>query len=107
VATAVANNKITNKTAEEYFKDQENMKLDKIKPVTSVDNLLIIRLSFKAVATCYCLLKICFMPSHNVKTLFPRYKLRDWTRKSKKLKFNHLNMNKEMEPMRHLNDIES
>ncbi len=41
VAEATAKSKSGNKTVEQYFKDLENIKLDKNKPITSIDNVFI------------------------------------------------------------------
>jgi hypothetical protein len=64
-------------------------------------------LSFIAISKCCCLFKIYFTSSHSVKPLFPTYKPREWNKKSKKWEFNHLNMNKEVEPLRQLNEVET
>jgi hypothetical protein len=68
--------------------------------------VVITMLSFIAILTCYCLFKICFLPSHSVKLFFLMYKLKEWTRKSKKQKFDQLKRNKEMEPLRHFNKVD-
>jgi hypothetical protein len=31
------------------------------------------------VQICYCMFKLCFTPSHNIKPLIPTYRPREWT----------------------------
>ena len=100
VATATANSKFGNKTIEQYFKDLENIRLDETKPITSIDNVFITVLVFVSLATCYLLFKVCFTSSHSIKPLFPSYRPREWTKQSKKRKFDKMNGDsKEMEPL--------
>jgi hypothetical protein len=100
VASALANNKSGNKTIEQYFKDLENIRLEGAKPMTSIDNVFIIVLTFVSIATCYLLFKICFTSSHSIKPLFPTFKPREWTKRSRKRSFDKMNReSKEMEPL--------
>ncbi len=103
VALAIARSKSGNKTVQEYFNDLENIKQDEFKPLTSVDNVFITVLTFVSIATCYLLFKMCFTSSHNIKPLFPSYRLREWTNKrsgSTKRSFDKMNKDsKEMEPL--------
>jgi hypothetical protein len=100
VARATANSKFGNKTVEQYFKDLENIRLDESKPITSIDNVFITVLTFVSIATCYLLFKICFTSSHSIKPLFPTFRPREWTKRSKKQSFDKMNRDsKEMEPL--------
>jgi hypothetical protein len=91
VATALANSKSGKKTVEQYFKDLENIKLDKNKPITSVVNVFITMLAFVSIATCYLLFKICFTLSHSIKPLFSTFRPRERTKRSRKRSFDKMN----------------
>jgi hypothetical protein len=100
VATAMANSKTGNKTVEQYFKELENIRLDENKPITSLDNVFITVLAFVLIATCYLLFKICLTSSHSIKPLFPTFRPREWTKRSRKRSFDKMNKDsKEMEPL--------
>jgi hypothetical protein len=89
-----------NKTVEQCFKDLENIRLDENKPITSVDNVFITVLAFVSIATCYLLFKICFTWSHSIKPLFPTFRPREWTKRSRKRSFDKMNKDsKKMEPL--------
>jgi hypothetical protein len=96
VATAMARSKSGNKTVEKYFKDLEKIKLEN-KPITTVDNVFIPVLTFVSIATCYLLFKICFTSSHSIKPLFPTFRPREWTKRTRNRSLNK--DNKEMEPL--------
>ena len=106
VASALANSKASNKTVEEYFEDLESIRLSDSKPITSIDNVFITVLTFVAIATSYCLFKICFTPSHSIKPLFPSYRPREWTKMSRRRRKAN-KFSKEMTPIRHEKEIES
>jgi hypothetical protein len=60
----------------DYLKDTEQIKNKNPNQVTSSNNVRIIVLTLIAVQTCYCMFKICFTPSHNIRPPIPTYKLR-------------------------------
>jgi hypothetical protein len=70
-ATQVANSKSANKIVGEYFKDLENIKQTETKPITSVGNVFITMLSFKAIARSYCLFKIGLTQPRVLYNYFP------------------------------------
>jgi hypothetical protein len=84
VATALAESKSSDKTVEQYLKDLENIRLDGTQSIKSVDNVFVTVLTFVSIATCYLLFKICFTSSHSIKPLFPTFRPREWTKRSKK-----------------------
>jgi hypothetical protein len=78
VVLAMIKAKSENKMAIEYFEDLENIRLSKSMPVKSVENVSIIVLIIFDMQSCYCLFKVCFTPSYNIKPFFPTY--REWTK---------------------------
>jgi hypothetical protein len=58
-----------NKAVQDYFKNNEPN-------ITSKKYVFIILLILIDNPSCYCMFKICFSPSHNIKPFFPTYKPR-------------------------------
>jgi hypothetical protein len=103
--TPMAKNDSDNKTVQDYLKDLEDKSARNPEQLTSTNNLLIIVLTLISVQTCYCMFKLCLMPSHNIKPLIPTYKPREWTNRSQKRK--QRGTTQELTLIRHEKEIET
>ena len=94
VEEAMAKSQGDNKTVQDYFNDLDNIKHSETNLTftnstimrTLFADVIFVSLTQVAIQSCYCMFKICFTSSHNIKPLFPTYKPREWTGRSCKPK---------------------
>jgi hypothetical protein len=99
VEEALTKTKNDNKTVQDYFNELEQIKNNKPEQITSTYNVFIIVLTLISMQICYCMFKVCFTPSHNIKPLFPTQKQRKCTKWSGKHK--QTVTNQELAPIQH------